>query len=451
MRPRPTATTGNPEATAGAAPVHWSAVSHPDLTFATLDPADSSEESTARLRGWGAAVTRGFHEPRMDDAAHGHWLDHLKADGARLRGAWLDRPAVGSGHEPVATFSSFDKTLDVDGTLLPLRMITDVTVSPTHRRRGLLRTLMTENLTDAVAQDLPVAALTVSEGSIYGRFGFGLATQLRQVEVDTGRRFALHDEQGYDGQVLLLPPDEAWPVTREIFERFHAGRHGSVARPQFYEPILTGTFDWEERSPDRKLHTAVVVSATGVPEAYVAFRHAGREEGRSTVEVVDLAWVADPAYLRVWRFLADLDLVERVRWRRAPVEDPLPWALTDPRAVRTTRLEDLLWVRVLDVPRALAARGWSTDGDLVLEVDDPLGHAAGRFRVTARGGRAEVVACEESADVRLAADTLGSLLLRGVAVETLYAAGRLAGDADAVRALAAMANAGPAPYCITGF
>ncbi len=111
-----------------------------------------------------------------------------------LRGVWQDQPTIGSGVIPVATYSSFDKTLNVGGgRLLPLRMITDITVSPTHRRRGLLRTLITQDLTEAAASGLPLAALTASEGSIYGRFGFGPATRYRNLEVDTSSRFALRE------------------------------------------------------------------------------------------------------------------------------------------------------------------------------------------------------------------------------------------------------------------
>jgi predicted acetyltransferase len=116
-----------------------------------------------------------------------------------------------------------------------------------------------------------------------------------------------------------------------------------------------------------------------------------------------------------------------------------------------TGVGGFLWVRVLDVPVALAARPWSADGSVVIEVDDPLGHAAGRWRVHTDAGRAEVTRTDDAPDVRLAADTLGSLYLGGVSVATLHGAGRLAGSGDAVAALAAMADGGPTPYSITGF
>src|SRR6185436_14611462 len=110
-----------------------------------------------------------------------------------------------------------------------------------------------------------------------------------------------------------------------------------------------------------------------------------------------------------------------------------------------------LWVRVLDVPAALRARPWGRDGDVVVEIADPLGHAAGRFRVVARDGVADVRLTDAEAAVRLDADALGALHLGGVRVETLQGAGRIAGSEDGLRTWAAMADTGPAPYCITGF
>ncbi len=169
------------------------------------------------------------------------------------------------------------------------------------------------------------------------------------------------------------------------------------------------------------------------------------------IDVIDLVALTPGAYLRLWQYLADVDLVQRVRWNFAPTNDPLEWALVEPQVRKVKKVSDFLWVRVLDVPTALAARPWGADGSVVLEVDDPLGHAAGRWQVRVEDGRASVERTEAAADVRLAADTLGSLYLGGVTVPTLRVGGRLAGDGDAMATFAAMADAGPTPYCITGF
>ena len=147
-----------------------------DYQFDALDLADDSGAGRARNRAWLQAVMHGFHEGRIEDDYEEIWRAHLATDGVVCRGAWLPEGAYGAGPAPVATTSWFDKTLNLGRELLPLRMITDVTASPAHRRRGLVRRLMEDCLADAVAEGLPLAALTVSEATIYGRWGFGAAT-----------------------------------------------------------------------------------------------------------------------------------------------------------------------------------------------------------------------------------------------------------------------------------
>jgi predicted acetyltransferase len=415
------------------------------LTFLTFRADDEPE----RLLGWYEAQQRGFHQDRTSEELRTHYGEHLRADDVVLRGVWQDAPALGPGTIPVATYCSFDKTINTGRGLHPVRMISDITVSPTHRRRGLLRAMITADLQDGVDRGLPLAVLTVSEGTIYGRFGFGPAVFLHTLSVDTGPRFALRGPED-DGAVELLEPAEAWPTVADVFARFHERTRGSVARPRFYETFLSGEFDYQS-GPDLKLRVAVHLDAAGSPDGYVAYRPGPREERHRAIKVSDLVALDPAAYRRLWRFLADLDLSDTVEWDRAQVDDPLSWALVDPFVARVTKQTDALWVRVLDVPAALEARPWGSDGSVVLEVDDPLGHAHGRFRVTTSGGEAEVTPTEAAADVRLAAETLGALYLGGVGVETLRAAGRVTGAEAALRTWAGMADTGPAPYCLTGF
>ncbi|VXC07309.1 GNAT family N-acetyltransferase [Nocardioides sp. AX2bis] len=435
-----------------------------DLTAERFGPDDLTDDAGAllpRVRGFGEAVGRAFLEGRGSDERHRRWVEHLVADRAVLRGVWEADPALGPGTAtaaiPVATFTSFDKTLAVgDGRVLDLHMITDVTVSPAHRRRGLTRRLMTADLADAAARGLPLAALTVSEGSIYGRFGFGCATTLHQVDVDTGPRFALRADVasglGDDpGRFAVVEPLDAWPAVQQVFAAHHAATRGSVERPQFYEPMLSGAFHHGENGPDRTLRAVVHLDATGAPDGYALYRPLGKVDGVHALEVTDLIAPEPTVRLRLWRFLAEMDLVRLLRFPRMRVDDALAWALVEPRAVRTAGSSDMLWVRVLDVVAALEARPWYADGDVVLEVEDPLDHASGRWRLAVEDGVARVTRTDDPAGVRMTADTLGALYLGGVEVATLHAAGRLPGVAEAVRCLAALADGGPAPYCSTGF
>ncbi|HET6938714.1 MAG TPA: GNAT family N-acetyltransferase [Nocardioides sp.] len=419
---------------------------HPGLSFVTFRAAEQPD----RLDGWFEALARGFHQGRTSEDYRRHSLEYFEADDVVLRGAWQDRPALGSGTIPVATYASFDKTLNTGRGLQPVRMVSDITVSPAHRRRGLLRTLMTEDLRDAVERGIPLAVLTASEGSIYGRFGFGPAVFHHAITVDTSPRFELRGPADDDGMVELLEPAEAWPTVAAVFGRFHERTRGSVERPRFYQTFLTGEFDFESGA-DKQLRTAVHLDAAGTPDGYVAYRPGPRENGRRTIKVTDLVALTPAAYLQLWRFLAGLDLSDTVACDRAPLDDPISWALVDPFLVRVTKLTDALWVRVLDVPAALQARPWGRDGDVVVEIADPLGHATGRFRVVTRDGVAEVSTSDAEAEVTMDAETLGALYLGGVRADTLQRAGRLSGSESGLRTWAAMVDTGPAPYCITGF
>ena len=426
---------------------------YPDLEFAILDVGKEGDPTDARVTGWVEGLQRGFQHPRPNDDFRAAWMEHVRSDDVTIRGAWLAEPRIGPGTIPVATYSSWDKAINTGRDSLPLRMITDITVSPAHRRRGLLRRLITDDLQDAVDRGVPLAALTVSEGSIYGRFGFGPATHVQYVEVDSTARFALRepvDGASTAGRIELVEPDEAWEAVQRVFDGFHRSTRGSVERPEFYRHILTAAFDFHEQGPDRKLRAAVHLDDAGEPDGYVLYRYDRSGEIRA-IDVTDLVALTPGAYLRLWQYLADVDLVQQVRWNFAPTHDPLEWALVEPRVRKVTKVSDFLWLRVLDVPTALAARPWGADGSVVLEVDDPQGHAAGRWQVRVEHGRASVERTEAAADVRLASDTLGSLYLGGVTVPTLRVSGRLAGDGEALATFAAMADAGPTPYCITGF
>lgn len=418
---------------------------HPDLVVDTLDVHATDEEGLARLAAYGDAWSRGFHEGGMDEDKRRRWLAHSRADDVVLRAAW---PRVHTGPAaPVATFTSWEQQVNVgDGTLLDLHMITDVTVAPTHRRRGLLQRLMTEDLADAAARGLPLAALTVSEGGIYGRFGFGVATRMRRVEVDLGPRFALrHLEDA--GSLELLEPAQAYPEADRVWREVLAATRGQVARPAFYEMIGTAAFDWDSGGADRATRVALHRDAEGRVDGYVRYRV--KQERDGLVQVRDLQSLTPTAYLRLWRFVADLDLVALAE-AVLRLDDPLEAALVDPRAVTTTGLRDFLWLRVLDPVAALEARPWAGEGRVVLEVADRHGWAAGRFAVEAEGGRAVVARTDAPADVHLDAETLGALYLGDRAVATHAAAGRVTGPGLA-RFAALADHAGPAPHCTTGF
>lgn len=419
------------------------------LDIVTLDLHDESEPAAARRRGWVEAVLRSFHEQAPSDEYLEKWLTVQRAESAVLRGAWEQPHLPLAGSIPVATFGYFDKHLNTGSSMLRVRMITDVTVSPTHRRRGLMRRLMTDHLDEAVRDGLAVAVLTASEGSIYQRFGFGVATTEQSVRIDTSSKFRLRRPVGDGGRVVLVEASSGWEAMRTAYERFHEATRGSLERPGYYETWLRG-YDWEEQSEDRAQRVAVRLDPDGEPDGFVVWA-VKEADDEYEVRVRDLIGVTPGSRLALWQFVADIDLAD-VAVATTPNLDPLPLALVDHRVVRVRQRPDHVWVRVLDVPGALAARPWFADDVLVVRVHDPLGHADGLFTVGAADGRADVTPTEDAAaDVELDVETLGALYLGGVRVQALVDAERVTGSADALERFAAMADGGPAPRCATHF
>jgi predicted acetyltransferase len=412
-----------------------------------LDPHDDSDEAKAAVDAWMGAVSRGFHDGRPSESTREIWRETARADSLRIAGAWLPEGAFGAGPLPVATFSSWTKTLNTGAGLVPVHMISDVTVSPTHRRRGLLRRMMVDDLAQATA---PVAALTVSQASIYGRFGFGPASFRRRIEVDTTATFAMRDFTD-PGRVELVEPADLWDTASDLFDRFHASTRGSIERPHFYRAWQTGRFDPATGTTDDKLRAAVHLDADERPDGYALWKHAEGERDQPATVTAELLTLHPSAHLGLWHFLAGIDLSSRVAVRNSHPDDPLRWALVDSDVIGVRSVYDHLWIRVLDVPVALEARPWYADDVFVLGVADPLGHAEGTWRIEARDGRARVVPAEGEPDLTLTAETLGALYLGGVRVASLAEAGRLAGEPDAVARLGRLLDGGPAPYALTSF
>lgn len=425
----------------------WLADVSDDLSFETLDLHAENAGDDPRVRGWLDAILRGFLEGRPDDDFRTRWLRVARADDAVNRGVWEANPLRLSSHVPVATFAHFTKQLNAGAESIEAWMITDVTVAPTHRRRGLMRRLMTENLEAAVAAGVPVAVLTASEGAIYQRFGFGPATREARVRVDTSSRFRLRRGPHDGGRVVMADPAESWTAMSAAFDRHHAVTRGALGRPAYYEDWLTG-YDFGEQTENRRQRVAVRSGPDGRVDGYVVYEVKDGDEPQ--VKVHDLIAASPTAYLALWQFLADIDLVPVVI-APAPAVDPLAHALVDHRVRRVTSLPDHLWLRILDVPAALEARPWFADGSLVLGVTDPLGHADAAVRVDASGGRARVVATDDAPDVALDVETLGTLYLGDAAVDPLARAGRVIGSDEALRRFAAMADGSPSPHCATHF
>ena len=413
------------------------------------DSADYAQ-GTAWLRGVGIGF---YEEPRKDD-----FVDKIMAmyrvDNRELTGVYqADGVAAHSlaAEVPVATFATLRKDLNIGyGRHLEAHLVTAVTVRGTHRRQGLLRRMMTEDLAAAKADGAALAALTASEASIYGRFGYGVATFERSIKVDTGPRFRLRHEPV--GSVEVADRKVLLDLAPEVFGRLHDAMPGSISRQEAYRQRSSGVLG-RDGSEDEAIRCALHYDAEGTVDGYVSYKFAGWDTKPYTMEIVDLVAAADAAYLELWKFLGSIDLIERISWQDAPVDDPLTWALEDPRCLESSDHRDMLWLRILDPVRVLGARRYSADGTLVLAVKDALGFTAGTYALKVSGGEATVTPAPETApDLSLDVADLGSMYLGAVCPVTLKAAGRIiehaAGAALTARLMFAVERS---PHCLTHF
>ena len=403
---------------------------------------------------WLLGVGVGFYDDRQKDEFIDKVMAMYRVDDREMTGVYQTgevAPHSLPADVPVATFATLRKELNIGyGRQLLTQLVTAVTVRGTHRRQGLLRRMMTEDLAAAKADGVAMAALTASEASIYGRFGYGVATFERSIKVETGPRFRLrHEAQGSveiaDRKVLL-------DVAPAVFERTHAMTPGSIMRQEAYRLRVSGSLS-RDGGEDDAIKCALHYDAAGTVDGYVSYKFAGWETDPATVEIVDLVAATDAAYLDLWQFLGSMDLIRRVSWKEAPVDDPLTWALEDPRCIESSDHGDMLWLRVLDVEKALAARHYSADGSLVLRVTDSLGFAAGTFEMRVAGGEATVTPAPDAApDLTLDVADLGSIYLGAVCPVTLKAAGRIAEHVhEAALTARLMFAVERAPHCLTHF
>ncbi len=361
-----------------------------------------------------------------------------------------------AGGRLVGTAGDFGLELTVPGgALVPMAGLSWVGVLPTHRRRGILTALVRRHLDGARERGEPLAGLEASEGGIYGRFGYGWATFEATVELDRDRGRLPPGVLGDEGSIELVGEDEAGKVLPEVHDRARRQQVGDVsAGPGYWVSTL--------RSSDRghdgwggKLF-AVCTGRQGQVEGGAVY-HVPPEGtfGRYAVHVDHLVAVSRGAYHSLWGFLADLDLTGKVVARHRPLGEPLRWMLTDPRQLQVTGVGDHLWVRLVDLPAALAARGYAAEGSVVLDVSDPAcPWNEGRWLLEAgrSGASCRRAAPGQETELALDASTLGSLYLGGVSAASLAAAGRV-GEAvpGAVARLAAMLAVDPPPWCSTGF
>jgi predicted acetyltransferase len=334
----------------------------------------------------------------------------------RMHAAWSDGTVAGGA-------GAFDFNLTVPGGDLRTAGVTVVGVLPTHRRRGILRALMRAQLDDAYERGEPLAALWASEETIYGRFGYGLASFCGEITLaHEHNSFAQPFEP--QGTLRLIDAVEALEAIPPVFERIRPEWPGMFSRNRLW---------WENREivdPEERRDGAgpkrwVAYERDGSLEGYAVYRHKpGFEAGTTNAELRVLeAFGTTPEALRdVWAYLLAIDWIATTKSFLLPPDHVLFMLLATPRRARY-RMGDGLWVRVLDLGAALSGRVYLGDESIVFEVADEFcPWNEGRWKL--EGGRAERT--KDEPDLRLPVQSLGSALLGGVSFASLRRAGRLA-------------------------
>ncbi len=337
---------------------------------------------------------------------------------------------------PVATVDGWPTGLSVPGgRSVDAWAVSAVTVAATHRRRGIARALMEGELANARNAGAAVAMLTVTEATIYGRYGYAPAAKAATVTVDRRRTHWIGPDA--PGRVHFVEPTALRDTAAAITRRAVARTPGEVDRwPGLLDRAL-GLVD-PDGDAARRLRAVRYDDEHGQAQGFVTY-HITREPNEpGFVEFDFLVAAIDDAERALWRFLVEQDFVTGVRGRLRSVDEPLPWLLEDPRAVTLTDVVDHLWVRILDPVEALTARRYGIAGTLDLEIDDPLQYANGRFRlVVGERGRAEVERLADTAAparhaLKLGVQELGAIYLGGVRPSVLARATRITAPAGSL-------------------
>lgn len=400
-------------------------------------PVDLRTVDPEQFDQWSAAVDEAFGRD-VDTEELRHRRAVLELDRTL---AALDGPDV------VATASALSRDLTVPGAVLPAAYVTKVAVLPTHHRQGLLGRMMRRQLDDVHQRGEPVAALEASESGIYRRYGYGSAAERVRFRIE--RSFtSLASEPRVHGRLRRVSREEALKVWPDVYDRVGRQQPGALARSaawwrhrQLPEP---------RRGPgEQSAGRYVVYEERGQAEGYLQYGvsarwEAGLPAGELTVD--ELLATGRPAHAALWRYAFGVDLVTGISGAGRPVDEPLLWMLADPRRLHRTQA-DGLWLRVVDVPVALAGRRYALGGRIVLGVRDTFcPWNDGRFLLEGGPDGAAARRTVQEPDIVLDAADLAAAYLGGTTFSILSRAGRAEGDAQALREADLMFSWDPRPW-----
>lgn len=362
----------------------------------------------------------------------------------------LDRTvAAFDGQDIVGTGGAFSFELTVPGGgVVQMGGTTIVTVQPTHTRRGVLTEMMRYHLDEVASRGEPVAGLWASESNIYGRFGYGLATHHHRLELET--KSVVMRGPAAPGSVRLVEHDDAEPILREVYERVRSGTAGMLSRSDVWWRLRRMRDDEQVRD-GRSARRYAVYEGNGSVEGYATYRQKEKWDDEFTpsgeVDVIEMMTVSPEAHRAIWGYLTSIDLFTTVKRWNTPVDDPLALEVTEPRRVRRG-LGDGLWLRLVDVEKALESRRYECDGVISIGVTDPFRPATGGvYSLEVVDGEATCRRSETSPDIECDIDVLGHLYLGGGTALGMADAGRVEGEASKVELIHRIFRTDRAPWC----
>jgi predicted acetyltransferase len=367
---------------------------------------------------WYDTLVRAFGA--VPEAAEERELWNSLTEVGRSIGVW-------DGDVCVGTAGAFSFRLTVPGgASVPAAGVTMVGVAATHRRRGVLTSMMRRQLDDVRDWGWPLAVLTASEPEIYGRFGYGVGTFHVSAEIDTSRVRLSVPPGTDDVRLRYAVPADVLDVCEAVYARKVPGRPGMVARLPGWERL--GLLDPEGDREGASPLQCVLAERDGEVVGYARFHvkpewDAAGPKGR--VRLRDAQALDPAAEAALWRFLFGIDLTSTVQAYGRPMDEAWQHQVSDIRRC-ALRVRDSLHVRLVDVGAALEARAYQAPVDVVLEVEDAFcPWNAGRWRLS---GDAKGASCErttDAADLALSVRELGAAYLGGVSLAALGGAGRV--------------------------
>lgn len=327
--------------------------------------------------------------------------------------------------EVAGVSASFTRDLTVPGGVLSAAHVTMVSVAATHRRRGLLTAMIRQLHTEAIELGEPLAVLWASEGRIYQRYGYGLASRYVVIEAKTNEVTLRDPAEPDDGEVVSIAPD-SYDEFAEVYDRVLPDRPGWSSRDERW---------WRYRVADPKSRRnggsprrAVVYQGPNGIDGYLTWRvknEWSRAGADGVAHVGELIAATPAAYRALYQFALSLDLTRTLRVADAAIDEPLQYLVSDPRRLEM-HIGDSLWVRLLDVPVALAGRRYGAPIDVVFEITDPAIPANdGRFRLVGDRNTATCTTTDEPADVWVDMPALGAAYLGGISLTALADGGRV--------------------------